>query len=137
MNNMHGSYVSLCLDYPLRAVTNDEQLTAAMSVIDLLVKKNQLNDGEQEYLNTISDLVWAYEQKNDADDSANDSGAIIEVKALIKERTQLQKRASVLRKCLNDDSSECPNERADKRVQLSAMWLYINTLTSRIVRFSE
>lgn len=60
-----------------------------------------------------------------------------ELDALIEEKTQLQNRASVLERCLSDGTQECPGERADKRIQLTAMKLYIDALTSRIVRFSK
>jgi HTH-type transcriptional regulator/antitoxin HigA len=55
------SYFSLILDFPLVSIKSQYQLEAAQVVIDRLVTKGTLDDGEELYLDALSDLVGAYE----------------------------------------------------------------------------
>lgn len=134
---MHPSFLRLNEEYQLRVIRDDHELSEASLIVSRLICSESPDAGEAEYIEVLSELIWAYEQKTDVIDSANDSGAITEVNALIEERKLLQNRASVMERCLSDGTQECPGERADKRIQLTAMKLYIDALTSRIVRFSE
>jgi HTH-type transcriptional regulator/antitoxin HigA len=57
------SYFKLVEQFPLTHVRNDNQLMAAQAVIDRLLERD-LDEGEQEYLDALSDLVESYEDEH-------------------------------------------------------------------------
>ena len=54
-------YLELILCFPLRPLRCDEDLDAAVAVIDGLLSKPSLKREEQDYLEVLGDLVEAYE----------------------------------------------------------------------------
>jgi HTH-type transcriptional regulator/antitoxin HigA len=57
------TYFELVKRFPLAHLQDDEQLDAAQKVIDHLLERD-LDDGEQTYLDVLTDLVEDYEEKN-------------------------------------------------------------------------
>lgn len=57
------TYFKLIRRFPLRRIANDEDLAAALGVIDDLLKL-ELDGGEEIYLSALSTLVQAYENEN-------------------------------------------------------------------------
>jgi HTH-type transcriptional regulator/antitoxin HigA len=57
------AYLELLLDFPLASIKSDEQLEAAQEVMDRLLAQKKLGDGEEMYLEALSDLVGAYEDE--------------------------------------------------------------------------
>lgn len=55
------SYLNLVVEYPLTSIKSQDELEAAQAMIDRLVTKGILDDGEELYLDALSDLVGAYE----------------------------------------------------------------------------
>ncbi|HEV3237536.1 MAG TPA: helix-turn-helix domain-containing protein [Gemmataceae bacterium] len=55
------SYLGLVVEFPLISIKSDEQLAAAQTMIDKLLTAGRLNEGEELYLDALSDLVAAYE----------------------------------------------------------------------------
>ncbi len=55
------SYLKLILEFPLTSIKSQVQLAAAQTVIDRLLGNGTLDDGEELYLDALSDLVGAYE----------------------------------------------------------------------------
>ncbi len=55
-------YLELVCMFPLRPVRTEDELDAATVVIHSLIDQEQLTDPEQDYLDVLSDLVYAYEQ---------------------------------------------------------------------------
>jgi HTH-type transcriptional regulator / antitoxin HigA len=51
--------------HPLMSIRSDSDLDAAQAVVDNLLRE-ELNDGEQAYLDALSDLVIVYEQEHHA-----------------------------------------------------------------------
>jgi HTH-type transcriptional regulator/antitoxin HigA len=54
-------YFELVRKFPLRPVRSDEELNAAIKVIDSLIVRGDLDSGEQDYLDVLTDLVEKYE----------------------------------------------------------------------------
>jgi HTH-type transcriptional regulator/antitoxin HigA len=74
---LHGkgrdSYLDLVRAFPLASVRSHEHLAAAQRVIDRLLAKGKLDKGEATYLDTLSDLVAAYEDQHFAIEPASDA----------------------------------------------------------------
>jgi HTH-type transcriptional regulator / antitoxin HigA len=54
-------YLQLILRFPLRPLHGDEDLNAAVAMIDTLLSQPSLKREEQDYLEVLGDLVEAYE----------------------------------------------------------------------------
>jgi HTH-type transcriptional regulator/antitoxin HigA len=54
------SYLELVLAFPLASLKSDEHLAAAQKAMDRLLAKGGLDDGEEMYLDALSDLVASY-----------------------------------------------------------------------------
>jgi HTH-type transcriptional regulator/antitoxin HigA len=67
------SYLELILVFPLTSIRSEDQLTAAQLVIDRLLAKKDLSDGESLYLDALSDLVATYEDEHHAIRPASDA----------------------------------------------------------------
>lgn len=66
-------YLELVLQFPLASIKSDEHLEAAQEVMDRLLAKSALDDGEEMYLDALSDLVAAYEDEHHAIAPASDA----------------------------------------------------------------
>lgn len=58
---IEDSYLDLVIEYPLTSIKSQDQLNAAQAMIDRLITKGTLDEGEELYLDALSDLVAAYE----------------------------------------------------------------------------
>ncbi|MFZ1934073.1 MAG: helix-turn-helix domain-containing protein [Thermoguttaceae bacterium] len=58
------SYLDLVLAFPLAVIKSEDHLEAAQAVLDRLLAKGDLDDGEQMYLDALSDLVACYEDEH-------------------------------------------------------------------------
>ena len=58
------TYLELVLAFPLASIKSDEHLAAAQEVMDRLLAKGEIEDGEEMYLDALSDLVGAYEDEH-------------------------------------------------------------------------
>ncbi len=67
------SYLQLVRAFPLASIKSDEQLQAAQQVMDQLFARGKLDDGEEIYLDALSDLVAAYEDQHHAIEPASDA----------------------------------------------------------------
>ena len=67
------SYLGLVLAFPLASIKSDEQLQEAQKVMDRLLARGALDDGEEMYLDALSDLVAAYEDEHYAIEPASDA----------------------------------------------------------------
>jgi HTH-type transcriptional regulator/antitoxin HigA len=59
--SLPDSYFRLVKQFPLTHIRNDKQLDTAAKMIDGLLQKD-LDEGAQEYLDALTDLVEAYER---------------------------------------------------------------------------
>jgi HTH-type transcriptional regulator/antitoxin HigA len=60
---MTDTYFELVQQFPLTRIRDDAHLAEAQEVIDCLLGRN-LDDGEQQYLDVLTDLVEAYEDEH-------------------------------------------------------------------------
>ena len=67
------SYLELVLAFPLASIKSDEHLAEAQKVMDRLLARGDLDDGETMYLDALSDLVAAYEDSHHAIAPASDA----------------------------------------------------------------
>ena len=67
------SYLELVLAFPLAVIKSEEHLEAAQEVLDRLLAKSKLDDGEEMYLDALSDLVASYEDDHHAIAPASDA----------------------------------------------------------------
>jgi HTH-type transcriptional regulator/antitoxin HigA len=58
------SYLDLVCNFPLASIRSDDHLEAAQEVMDRLLARGTLDDGEQMYLDALSDLVATYEDEH-------------------------------------------------------------------------
>ena len=67
------SYLELILAFPLASIRSDDHLRAAQVVMDRLLAKGKLDEGELLYLDALSDLVAAYEDEHHPIEPASDA----------------------------------------------------------------
>jgi HTH-type transcriptional regulator/antitoxin HigA len=67
------SYLELIEEFPLAAIRSNAQLRAAQVVMDGLLAKEKLDEGESLYLDALSDLSAAYEDAHHAIEPASDA----------------------------------------------------------------
>ena len=66
----HGSaeprdrYLELVRAFPLRPLRSDEDLDRAIAVIDSLIDRDDLDEGEEDYLDVLGDIVERYETEH-------------------------------------------------------------------------
>jgi HTH-type transcriptional regulator/antitoxin HigA len=58
-----GSYLKLVKRFPLTSIHDDDHLTQAQKMIDSLLAREPLDDGEEAYLDALSDLIEVYESQ--------------------------------------------------------------------------
>ena len=67
------SYLNLVIEFPLASIKSQYQLEAAQKMIDRLITKGTLDDGEELYLDALSDLVATFEDLHHAIKPASDA----------------------------------------------------------------
>ena len=65
------------MSFALASIKSDQHLGAAQEVMDRLLAKGELDDGEEMYLDALSDLVAAYEDKHHAIEPASDADLLL------------------------------------------------------------
>ncbi len=66
-------YLALVMAFPLASIKSEKHLADAQKVMDRLLAKGRLDDGEEMYLDALSDLVGAYEDEHHAIAPASDA----------------------------------------------------------------
>jgi HTH-type transcriptional regulator/antitoxin HigA len=67
------SHLDLVLRFPLTSIRSEEHLVTAQNVIDEVLSKGELDEGEQWYLDGLSDLVADYEDQHHAIEPVSDA----------------------------------------------------------------
>jgi HTH-type transcriptional regulator/antitoxin HigA len=57
------TYMALVKRFPLRPIRSEAELDAAIAIIDDLTDRDELDAGETDYLDVLSDLVERYEDQ--------------------------------------------------------------------------
>ena len=58
------TYLDLIVRRPLKSIATDAELSAAQEMIDELLALDPLDEGSEQYLDALSDLVAIYEDKH-------------------------------------------------------------------------
>jgi HTH-type transcriptional regulator/antitoxin HigA len=58
-----GRYLELIRAFPLRPIRTDAELDEAVAMIDSLIDREELEPGEQDYLDVLADQVRKYESE--------------------------------------------------------------------------
>jgi HTH-type transcriptional regulator/antitoxin HigA len=61
------SYLALLQRWPLRPIESEKDYESASKILDELVLRADLEDGEADYLGALELLIEAYDESNDAD----------------------------------------------------------------------
>src|SRR5688572_21346445 len=67
------SYLDLIQAFPLSSIQSDDHLAVAQDVMDRLLAKPELDNGEETYLDALSDLVGVYEDAHHEIEAATDA----------------------------------------------------------------
>mgnify|MGYP002626906081 CR=1 FL=1 len=67
------SYLELIQEFPLASIKSDDHLAESQNMIDRLLAKGRLDNGEEMYLDALSDLVASYEDEHFAIEPASDA----------------------------------------------------------------
>lgn len=97
------SYLVLVCDFPLASIQSGEHFEEAQKVMDRLLAKATLDDGEEMYLDALSDLVAAYEDEHVAIGPASDADMlrhIMEAKGV--SQAELSRDAAVPRSTVSE-----------------------------------
>ena len=70
------TYVKLIKAFPLISISDDASLRSAQKMLDRLFEHEPLNDGEEAYLATLSDLIEHHEEHNVDMGQATDSDVL-------------------------------------------------------------
>ena len=97
------SYLDLVLAFPLAVIKSDEHLEAAQGAMDRLLTKSKLDDGEEMYLDALSDLVASYEDEHYAIAPASDADMLrhlMEAKDVIQ--TQVSRETGIAKSTISE-----------------------------------
>lgn len=97
------SYLELILAFPLLSIRSEEQFIEAQKVMDRLLAREELDDGEGTYLDALSDLVGIYEDQHHALEPASDADMLrhlLEAKGV--SQAQLSQDASIAKSSISE-----------------------------------
>lgn len=97
------AYLGLVQTFPLSSIHSDEHLDEAQNVMDRLLAKGILDDGEETYLDALSDLVAVYEDEHHAIEPASDADMLrhlLEAKGVTQ--TQLSQASGIAKSTISE-----------------------------------
>jgi HTH-type transcriptional regulator/antitoxin HigA len=97
------SYLELVLAFPLSSIRSDEHLGEAQRVMDRLLAKEALDEGEETYLDALSDLVGVYEDEHHAIEPASDADMLrhlLETKGITQ--AQLSQESGIAKSTISE-----------------------------------
>jgi HTH-type transcriptional regulator/antitoxin HigA len=97
------SYLDLILTFPLFSIRNEQHLSAAEAMMHKLLAKSKLDEGEAMYLDAISDLVAAYEDRRHPIERASDADMLqhfLDAKGLTQ--TQLHQQTGIPKSTISE-----------------------------------
>jgi HTH-type transcriptional regulator/antitoxin HigA len=97
------SYLELVLAFPLSSIRSDPHLAEAQRVMDRLLARGELDEGEETYLDALSDLVGVYEDEHHAIAPASDAEMLrhlLEAKGVTQ--TQLSQATGIAKSTISE-----------------------------------
>jgi HTH-type transcriptional regulator/antitoxin HigA len=70
---IRDSYLGLIQEYPLSSIRSEQQLDEAQAAVDRLVARGDLDEGEEMYLDALTDLIGVYEDQHHEIGAASDA----------------------------------------------------------------
>jgi len=67
------SYLELVQDFPLASIKSEQHFVEAQQIMDSLLARGKLDEGEETYLDALSDLAGAYEDDHHEMEPASDA----------------------------------------------------------------
>jgi len=102
----HGredSYLRMVRAFPLRPIRSESELDRAIEVIDSLIAKEDLDSGQEDYLDVLGDLVHKYEAEHDPMVAVSDTDM---VRFLLESnemaQTELAQRSGITESTISD-----------------------------------
>ncbi len=100
---VRDSYLELVLAFPLASVRSEQHLDEAQKVMDRLLAKGKLDDGEEMYLDALSDLVGTYEDEHHPIKPASDADMLRHLmKAKGVTQAQLSRSTSISKSTISE-----------------------------------
>jgi HTH-type transcriptional regulator/antitoxin HigA len=102
-NKERDSYLDLVLAFPLSSIRSEDHLDEAQKVMDRLLAKGKLDDGEETYLDALSDLVAVYEDEHHAIEPSSDADMLrhlLEAKGVTQ--AQLSQEAGIAKSTISE-----------------------------------
>jgi HTH-type transcriptional regulator / antitoxin HigA len=96
-------YLKLIVRFPLRPLKNEDELSRAIAVIDSLIIRGDLDEGEQDYLEILTDIVEKYERDEHPMRRPSDAEML---RFLIEDRKITQSELAEATKIANSTISE-------------------------------
>jgi HTH-type transcriptional regulator/antitoxin HigA len=96
-------YLELVLAFPLASIKSEGHLEAAQEVMDRLLAQGELEDGEEIYLDALSDLVATYEDQHYPIAPASDADMLrhlMEAKAVTQ--AQLSRQTGIAKSTISE-----------------------------------
>ena len=115
-------YFELVQQFPLRPLRSDEELCEAIKVIDSLIVRGDLDSGEQDYLDILTDIVEKYEVEEQPMPAVSESAMLrhlIEARGITQ--SKLAEDVGIL---MSTISEVLNNKRRFTRQQLAAVSKY-------------
>src|SRR5438477_4320037 len=97
------SYLKLVKAFALASVKSEAQLQEAQKVMDQVLARGELDDGEEMYLDALSDLVAAYEDEHYTIEPASDADMLrhlLEAKGITQ--AQLSRDAAIPKSTISE-----------------------------------
>src|ERR1700730_14039041 len=97
------SYLELVLAFPLASIKSDDHLDEAQKVMDRLLAQGELDEGEETYLDALSDLAASYEDAHHAIEPASDADMLrhlLEAKGITQ--AQLSRDTSIPKSTISE-----------------------------------
>jgi HTH-type transcriptional regulator/antitoxin HigA len=97
------SYLELILAFPLSSIRSEEHLNEALRVMDRLLARGELDDGEATYVDALSDLVGFYEDAHHAIEPASDADMLrhlLEAKGVTQ--SQLSQESGIAKSSISE-----------------------------------
>ncbi len=102
----HGrddNYLRMVRAFPLRPIRSESELDRAIEVIDSLIAKEDLDSGQEDYLDVLGDLVHKYEAEHDPMAAVSDADM---VRFLLESnemaQTELAQRSGIAESTISD-----------------------------------
>ena len=125
---VRDAYLGLIQAFPITSIRSEDDLEAAQEVIDRLLAAGKLRSGEELYLDALSDLVAAYEDKHYPIEPASDADMLrhlMEAKGI--NQTELHHSTNIAKSTISEVLS---GKITFSRQMIRALAKYFNVDTS-------